>query len=356
MGTVVLHAGMHKTGSSSIQRWLRDNALRLRGRGIVPLNAQVDQSGALHLAENDGSATMNSWQVMAHCEAHPGDRAKIAAALAEELDRKAEGEGIVILSAESFDLWFTKPEPDFLAALAGLSQRHELRIACYVRPQHSSLEAAWRANGFRSTRPPSEFLRIRCRRRDYLRVLRQVGEAAPALAFAPRPFRRDLLVEGDVVTDFARAFLDLEKSEGEGDGIWRNPSLPLELVNALRGAPALAAVASGHGRANPLPPLKRLAERIDVAESERVRRSRLVLQQVCHELFEDGNRKLISELGWPTDEWVPAVEEEIGEASFERLDELWEPDASPAELAILHAAVGRLVAGSRRSGARARTG
>lgn len=358
MGTVVLHAGMHKTGSSSIQRWLRDSSPRLRERAIAPLAAEVGPDGEVQLAVNDGSATMNSWRVMAHLDARPEHGERLAASLFAELDRHADSARVVILSAESFGLWFSKPEPTFLDGLEALARRRDLRVACYLRPQHSALEASWRASGLRSPRSPSEFLDLRARRRDYLRMVRVVEEAAPGIGFAPRPFRRDLLAEGDVVADFGRAFLGLEMGPGEAGEVWRNPSLPLALVNALRGAPGVAGareVGEGEaaergtgGRAGAMPALKQLAARVELPESERLRLSRLVLRQACHDRFEAGNRELIARLDWPTDEWVPPVEEEIGEASFERLDELWRPAAGAVELALLHAAVGRVLELSRR--------
>lgn len=342
MGTIVLHAGRHKTGSSSIQRWLRDNAVELRERsGIVALHAEVEPGGELRLVPNEGRKSMNSWQVMEHWRSHPDRRDEIVTQLGAELDRHAAAAALVVLSAESLGYWFSRLEEP-VAMLAGLAEHHELRIAYYVRPQHSALEALWRARGFRGEQPPSDFLRDNSRY-DYLRTLRHVRATVPAIGFEPRPYRRDLLVAGNAVVDFAHAFLGLELDDGESKTMWLNPSLPLELANALRGSADLLATELGSD-ANPMRVLRRLVGRLGpLPESERVRLSRLVLQQACHERFEAGNRELIAELGWPTESWVPAVEEDIGEASFERLDELWRPSASPAELALLHAAVERLV-------------
>ena len=354
MGTIVVHAGMHKTGSSSIQKWLRDHGERLRAdSGIAPLSAKMKPSGEVRLVVNRGKMTMNSWAVRAHCDEHPEHRERVASELCARLDRKAGANAAVVLSAEAFSHWLTSGDELFLGALNELAGRHSVLIACYVRPQHAALESAWRSRGYRSGLPPSRFLEDWGEHLHYRRAVRRVREIAPALELTPRPFRRDLLEGGNVVVDFARKFLGLEVSAAEIDDVWRNRGLPLALANAMQGAPAPAVDDRSDALdPHPIGPLRRLAERLELGESEDARRSRLVLQQACHVRYEDENRELIRELGWATDSWVPVPDDAAGGAdgSFEPLDDLWRPRASAAELALIHRAVAEL--GAARSGDR----
>ena len=76
--------------------------------------------------------------------------------------------------------------------------------------------------------------------------------------------------------------------------------------------------------------------------SDEVRLSRLVLQQACHEPLRGRQPGVDLRARMGTDEWV-AVDADVGEASFERLDELCRPRASAADLALLRGTVARLL-------------
>jgi hypothetical protein len=349
VGKIVIHAGMGKTGSSSIKRWLREHGATLREAGIAPLRASVGSSAEVKFAPGDDRQGMNSNAVWQRYQYRPADRPRIAATLLEGLDREASSRGAIVVSSEAFHQWLWRRGEPFVAALDDLASSHEVELAYYVRPQHTALEAAWRQWGFWREAGPSRFLHVRCNQVDYLSTLRLVREAAPRVRFAPRPFRRDLLAGGNVVVDFARNFCGIEVEADDDPTLWENRGLPLELVNALHGAPTGLLWPSDAAR--DVKPsrkhLRALADGLELPQSNEVRLSRLVLQQACHERFESDNRKLISELGWETDEWVPAVDSEVGEASFERLDELWRPRASAAELALLRGAVARLLDAAR---------
>jgi hypothetical protein len=64
MGTVILHPGMGKAGSSSIQVWLAANVARLRERGICVLSAPPDRregtADAVLAPYESGPANSNS--------------------------------------------------------------------------------------------------------------------------------------------------------------------------------------------------------------------------------------------------------------------------------------------------------
>jgi hypothetical protein len=349
MGVILIHAGMPKTGSSSIQEWLGARGEWLRAEaGVTAVRLTVDAGGEVrHIAHPN--ATMNSWKVVRYTTEHPPERERVADELRDRLDRAASSHGSIVVSSEQFDRWVWRRSEPFVGALEDLASSHEVELAYYVRPQHTALEAAWRQWGFRGEVEPSRFLSGRCKQVDYLATHRFVREAAPRVRFAPRPFRRDLLAGGNVVVDFARTFCGIEVEADDDPTLWQNRGLPLELVNALHGAPTgLLWPSDAERDVNPsLERLRAMIDGLELPQSDEVRLSRLVLQQACHERFESDNRKLISELGWATDEWVPAVDSDVGEASFERLDELWRPRASAAELALLRGAVARLLDAAR---------
>ena len=352
MARIVVHAGMPKTGSSSIQEWLRNRAASLVAEGITPLRASVRRSGEVLVGGPEALANMNSGRVGRHARDHPEHAEGVAAAFFEQLDRAARRSRIVVVSSEGWAQWFWHGDELFLAGFDRLAASHDVEVAYYARPQHTALEAAWRQWGFRTDQPPSRFLRGRSRHVEHLRTLRLVRELAPDVRFAVRPFRRDLLAGGNVVVDFARTFLGVEVPGGDDPGLWRNRGLPLELVNALHGAPAGLLWPADEARwVNPaLEVMRRVADGLDLPASEEVELSRLVLQQACHERFEADNLRLISELGWETEEWVPAVADDIGEASYARLDELWRPRASAAELEVLRGALALLLEDTRAEG------
>lgn len=53
--------------------------------------------------------------------------------------------------------------------------------------------------------------------------------------------------------------------------------------------------------------VKKLTERLDANESEDARCSRHILTRYSHDLYEAGNRELITELGWDTDAFIQGV-------------------------------------------------
>jgi hypothetical protein len=93
--------------------------------------------------------------------------------------------------------------------------------------------------------------------------------------------------------------------------------------------------------------VKKLAERLDGAESEDARRSRRILKRYSHDLYEAGNRELITELGWDTDAFIQGVGHAGESGDLSRLDELWTSRASQLEQALLHSALGEMVNDSR---------
>jgi hypothetical protein len=165
----------------------------------------------------------------------------------------------------------------------------------------------------------------------YLRTLEAVQECAPHVSFEVRPFRADLLAGGGPVGDFVRTFLSLNE---RCPNLHENVGLPLELVNVLRRAPEGVFWSNGVEKYRRRD-IRAAFQGVTISESRKVHRSRLILQQHCYELFEAENRELMLRLGCSTSNFVqPAEGLDIG-WSLSEMDNLWAPDASDAELALL---------------------
>jgi len=338
MGTIVIHAGMPKTGSTSIQRWLAGGARTLRAEHKVQvLVARSPAPGRprdeLTLAP-PRLAPLEAGRIAKLYDAAGARRDALDERLLAQLDSQARHAPVTVVSSEALARGLHHLGERFLAGLGELGGRHRVRVAYYVRPQDAALEAHWRQWGFRSDQEPSRFVALRSRQLDYVATLTGVRERAPGVSFEIRPFRRDLLHAGDIVADFAHHFLGIERAGSlrrSPEWTWDNRGLPLDIANALRTLPEGLLWTHGHGNRR-LDALRRMVARFDLPESEAARSSRLVLRGYAHERFEVGNRQLIRELDWPTASFVPAVGVErspLAPDELESLDELWR--AEPAQ-------------------------
>ncbi|MEJ7656424.1 MAG: hypothetical protein WKF33_05290 [Thermoleophilaceae bacterium] len=349
MGKIVVQAGMPKAGSSSVSAWLERHAADLwSDAGIRLCVAQTKDAVVRVLPYVRGS--LNSASFLLAADAANEHRGRVIESFAASLDERAESDRFVVLASEAFAEFFWRPDAAFLAALQDLTRRHEVHIAYYVRPQDTSLEAAWRQWGFRYSSLPSAYLASREPQLRYVETYRTVGRLAPDVRFVPRPFRLDLL-DGNVETDFDRHFLRGADGPVAPDSPWENQGLPLDVVRALAAAPSGLLWESPHDN-RAMGRVKKLVERLDGAESEDARRSRRILKRYSHDLYEAGNRELITELGWDTDAFIQGVGHAGESGDLSRLDELWTSRAAPLELALLHQALAELVSEPRRAAAR----
>jgi hypothetical protein len=323
---IVIHVGMPKAGSTSIQQWLETNSATLREQGFtVAALSQADAAEGIAFAPYErGGVNFSSVITRFGREAHP-QWEKFANAFVAELTSCAERYGNVVVSGEAFAM---NARPPILTRLQQLTAQHEVRIACYVRPQHTSLEAMWREWGYRSGKQPSAYIEQATPAHRYATGRRALRAVAPGLEFEPRPFREDLLDGGDVVVDFAQRFLGVEVN---GAGERANRGLPLEMVNLLRAAP--------HGMFwdslddyDRLHRVKQLHIDQHLPEDDRIALSRQVLRKYAFDRFAAEN----AELGW--DDFVPPPDDNET-PRLGALDQLWAPRASPAELDLLFRAL-----------------
>jgi hypothetical protein len=346
MGTVVLHAGIPKAGSSSIQSWLANNAESLRsqlGIGLMVVRSR-NLPGEKHArlrVEEYASGGMNSGRF---ARAYIGFKRspRILDSFFAGVTEFADHHRVSVVSSESFAQLFSAGGGDapFLSRLDGLAREHRVRVAYYIRPQHTCLEAMWRQWGFRRNVPPSVYIAEEAEHLHYLRTQAAVLEAAPHVSFEPRPFRSDLLHGGSPVVDFAHHFLDAGDLPQLAPDLRVNVGLPLELVNLLRFGPKELVGRDPHDNAA-LVQLQRLFSAVHLPVAPKIVRSRLVLSAYCHARFEAENKTLLMHLGLPPTDFVPPVDEAHWDLA--EIDDLWRPDASSAELAVLHAALRALL-------------
>jgi hypothetical protein len=345
MGEVVIHAGMPKAGSTTIQRWMARHLDDLRTRGVHVLVTKVDKSGPSPRISLDCATSRRVNSGTLYLLYRMLDRApSVLDEFFAELSAFASRYTTVVVSSEVFAELLFQPDLEFLRRLDELARTHRVRLAYYVRPQHTAFEALWRHFGFRDNVEPLQYLEQCTSQLDFRCMVHDLKEHAPSVAFEIRPFRNDLLHRSNVAADFAAVFLGASDLPAAQSDDWQNRGLPLVLANALRFAP------NGYFWDSPdyyLSPwnnaftrLKDLFEGFDGTDDERTHRSRLILQAHCHERFEPGNAHLISTFGWPTKWFVPPVDDGLAEPwDIRELDELWRPKSSPVELSLLYHAL-----------------
>jgi hypothetical protein len=349
LAAILFHAGMSKTGSTSLQHWLGGNVGTLRKRGMTAV--RIQQSGAngpITIAPAaEGSVVSRLVPGANAIETRPSAIGALCAAL----DDCAGRLGDLFLTSESYEVVFQRREPEVLAHLDALAARHAVRVVYYVRPQHRWLESGWSQWGFRQPRlAPSAWIRHQTERINYLATLAAVREHAPRVGFDVRPFRPDLLTNGDVVDDFAGAYLGGEIGRPVADAEAENRSLPLDVTIMLRDAPPGLFWSGVHDNKR-FYRLKRLISQWDVPESAEVARSRAILHRYAYDTFEADNRKLIASLGWATDAFItPDDAPPDGAGELAELDELWRSGASAAARSVLYAALDALLAASEPGG------
>jgi hypothetical protein len=329
VAVIVFHAGMSKTGSTSIQLWLAQHLPLLRSHGIESM--RIDQPTPADPITVVPSTPKNATSKFAPGARAQETRPEVAERICAALDAQARHHDTLVVSSESYEVLFNDSGPEVLCHLEALARAHSLRIAYYVRPQHSWLEAAWLQWGFRHFQEPDAWIRRQRPKIQYLNTLRAVRAAAPHVSFEMRPFRADLLDGGDVVSDFTRVVLRLDGVPPVTAG-WSNRTLPLDAAILLREAPPKMFWSDIHDN-KIFYPLKALILGWNVRESEAVARSRDVLQRYAWATFESDNQQLIKELGWRTESFIPPIEsaEDASGDGLAELNDLWRSRASASE-------------------------
>ena len=182
---LLIHIGVHRTGSTSIQQWLHRNRNALLEQGFLYPFAGVNHNDLARLVTTDSAAFQRR--------------------LHELVDRATRSEAhTVILSAEDFS-WLPRP-----GDLARLGKVFDVRVLCYVRRQDEWLESwynqhvKWPWNRATSALTPEAFFAGRQGYHwiDYARTLERWRAVFGGSAITVRPFD-EVQSAGSVIDDFA---------------------------------------------------------------------------------------------------------------------------------------------------------
>lgn len=269
----VVHIGMAKTGTTSIQRFLADNRAALGDRGVlVPTSLESPRHDALPVMGQPTRVTKQFRRVgattPAAAAAYQQDR---TAALRAEL--AGSDADIVALSSEQLStlLKTTAETAGFAEWLGQFGLESDVLV--YLRRQDSMYVAAYSTAVKRGVTRPFEFPDFgpagppRDHRLNYRAVLERWESAFGAERLKVRLFERERLIGGDVVVDYldALGISDTDAftfPEPENVSLARdtleflrlmNRTIPARqpgVYNPLRGAPvgALTAVPSSAGK------------------------------------------------------------------------------------------------------------
>ncbi len=185
MGQIWMHIGSPKTGTTSLQGFLNDNAETLRREGRL----NFVQAGRSHIAHNQIASTA---------------RMENVAPIFEQICREADSmpNAVHVVSSELLFNLFTarkmgKDMPDEFKA--------RTKVITYLRRQDAYLEALYKQFLKNSRIEPDRqaFLEDGPRRVRYLDTLDSYAQMFGEENIVARPFSSDKLVEGDIVHDFA---------------------------------------------------------------------------------------------------------------------------------------------------------
>lgn len=222
---ILIHAGMHKTGSSSIQSTLA----KLNETQIDYLPWRVDNhSGLFTLMFHDAPETTGGFKragSSAQSVRELADRWGARATALMEKRAAAGNQRPLVFSAEAIS---SAPE-DAVQRMADYMRRYDpdIRVLAYVRPPISFMSSAFQQRSKFGLPHNLAEMRVWPRYRARFEKLDRVfGREAVTLKL----FQRDLFAGGDVVLDFAReAGVTLDPS----DVVRANESMSLEAIALL---------------------------------------------------------------------------------------------------------------------------
>lgn len=335
MGSIVVHAGMPKAASSSIQTWLKrhwGSLHRRHGIHVARAEAVRGPDGIARVAVDSRPRAFISSTIIKAFLDPDQDQARLSESFVQTLDGLARKNGTVLLTSEGFAQLFIRRNEPFLLALKKLTGDHQVTVAYYVRAQHEALEAAWRQWGFRSGHAPVKYLRLRMKMLDYLDTWQGVAEKAPGVRFLVRPLCPAFLGRNGVIADFAVHCLGLPEDADRDLNIRSNASLPLDVVNELQGRGPNALWKTSHENAL-LSKLKPVISKFGIEDSPKALESRAVLHGIAHKRFEQSNMELGHRLEWNIPYLIPPPT--VQGANLASLDSLWGRTASDTARRLL---------------------
>lgn len=201
MPTLHIHTGLHKTGTTSLQKTLFDNRAHLKSHGML-----YPETGLSQLPSNWGHHDL------AYALRHPHTGQRMWAALRAEAD--AAGLPDVVVSSEELSLlpFQTLPGLDSYKIIKRCFEGYDIRLICYLRPQAEMAASLYNHNvkAAGETKDIMDFL-IRCAKRlDYAYYLNVAAVVLGPEAIVIRKYQKAHMT-GDTIEDFA-AQIGLEES------------------------------------------------------------------------------------------------------------------------------------------------
>lgn len=180
---IILHIGLHKAGSTTVQTYLRDNADLLAEAGVIyPAIGRAERSIAHHRLAADlraGEADPSQWaEIVALAEANPDKR--------------------VVIASEGFQ----SADP---AAVRTMFGDHPVKVFCYHRDaaqRFISVYGHGAKNGFRATEFDTVFNNQFAMKRTYIGdTLKAWADAFGAGNVRVRSLHPSCLADGDLMSD-----------------------------------------------------------------------------------------------------------------------------------------------------------
>ena len=215
MGQIWLHIGSPKTGTTSLQGFLNDNAQALRADGRM----NFVESGRAHIAHNQLASASRM-----------GNAGRVFDQICREADTMPDCPNVV--SSEMLFNAFTAKK---LAASVPAEMKGRTKVIAYIRRQDSYLEALYKQLLKNSRIEPDRqaFLDDARRRVRYLDTLNTYADMFGHKNIIVRPFSPKSLIAGDVVQDFAAQIgLDITKDLKLDQG-FSNKSFSAEMSELL---------------------------------------------------------------------------------------------------------------------------
>ena len=207
----ILHIGTEKTGTTSIQTFLRENrnALLRQGYYVPQTMGSREHVRLVHLFAQSHKSFSTRRTLGLHTvdkvEAH---QRALDLKVRAEMQAEAQTGRTLLISAERFFTMMTE-ESELSALRAFLYEFcHELKIVTYVRPQHEFAISMFSTNLKNGGRQKVIYQdlnksKLMARKCDYARVLSFWEKHFPDAEFNIRRFVRSELVYGDSVADFS---------------------------------------------------------------------------------------------------------------------------------------------------------
>lgn len=187
--TLFIHVGLHKTGTTSLQRFLFENQKPLQDAGLYR-----PETGADNGPNSWGHHALAGSLRTVSPEAHQ---------LWADLRKECRGQKQVVVSSEEFSLVF---KPEHLLPVIRKFEKWTVRIVCYVRPQDQYLESLYNhsVKAVGETADIETFLKRVKRRLNYRAYLMALDKTFGTSNIILRPYEPDAL-RGDICSDFMAA-------------------------------------------------------------------------------------------------------------------------------------------------------